>query len=930
MNPYLAVQAIRGLREEGVLDETLSDEKIERLFAKSIGKGLQKVMSKMGISTLASYHGAQIFEAVGLGQETIDRAFVGTASRISGAGLDVIAAESLRRHAIGFPRRDLVRLAQLPNPGEYAWRPGGERHGWSPQVVASLQAASRSNSRVAYDQYARFCNDDAKHQGSLRGLLEMRFAAEAEAEDAPFEGDGEAFAKALTAPGVPGQARLSREEIEARPNPHVEVEREQDGLPSHAIPIDEVEPAKEIVKRFRTGAMSLGALSKEAHETLALAMNRVGGLSNSGEGGEDPKRFSLDQYPDGSVKSKRSAIKQIASGRFGVTSHYLANADRLQIKIAQGAKPGEGGQLPGFKVDPYIAGIRHSTPGVGLISPPPHHDIYSIEDLAQLIYDLKRSNPVADVSVKLVAEVGVGTVAAGVAKAKADHILISGADGGTGASPLTSIKHAGLPWELGLAEAHQTLVLNGLRSRVSLETDGGFKTGRDVVIAACLGAEEFGFSTAPMITMGCIMMRKCHLNTCPVGVCTQDPDLRAKFNGTPEHVLNYLFLVAEEARGYMARMGVRTLEELVGRVELLRTRAAVDAWKAHGLDLSALLLPAKGPRADAKAYKCEGQDHGVEHHIDNRLIAEAMPALEHGEPVSIELPITNLHRTVGTMLSWEVSKRHGAAGLEPNLIDVRLRGSAGQSLGAWLARGVSLTVTGDANDYVGKGLSGGRIVVKPPASAGFKAEENILIGNVALYGGDLRRGVLPRRRGRALLRPQLRGMCGRGGCRGPRLRVHDRRPRGDPRAGRPQLRRRHVRRHRLRARPRRHPAAALQPGHGRAGEGGRPPRRRGTPAPHRRARPPHRLHRGRQGAAELGQEREALQEGHAHRLPESAGAAEAGDGGGESAGRAGVGARMSVPARDEETEREETETGTRGIASLAGSSLLLLSSSLRL
>ncbi|BAM04780.1 glutamate synthase-related protein [Phycisphaera mikurensis] len=740
VNPYLAVQAIRGLREEGVLDETLTDEKIERLLAKSIGLGLQKVMSKMGISTLASYHGAQIFEAVGLGQETIDRAFVGTASRISGAGLDVIAAESLRRHAIGFPRRELVRLAQLPNPGEYAWRPGGERHGWSPQVVASLQAASRSNSRVAYDQYARFCNDDAKHQGSLRGLLEMRYADEpkpkthGDLQDGPFDGDGEAFTEALTAPGVPGQARLTPEEIEARPDPHAVVERELDGLPTVAISIDEVEPAKEIVKRFRTGAMSLGALSKEAHETLALAMNRVGGLSNSGEGGEDPKRFSLAQYPDGSVKSKRSAIKQIASGRFGVTSHYLANADRLQIKIAQGAKPGEGGQLPGFKVDPYIAGIRHSTPGVGLISPPPHHDIYSIEDLAQLIHDLKRSNPVADVSVKLVAEVGVGTVAAGVAKAKADHILISGADGGTGASPLTSIKHAGLPWELGLAEAHQTLVLNGLRSRVSLETDGGFKTGRDVVIAACLGAEEFGFSTAPMITMGCIMMRKCHLNTCPVGVCTQDPDLRAKFNGTPEHVLNYLFLVAEEARGYMAKMGVRTIEELVGRVELLRTRAAVDAWKAHGLDLSALLLPAKGPRADAKAFKCEGQDHGVEGHIDNRLIAEAMPALEHQTPVSIELPVTNLNRTVGTMLSWEVSKRHGAGGLPPHTIDVRLRGSAGQSLGAWLTRGVSITVTGDANDYVGKGLSGGRIVVKPPAASGFKAEDNILIGNVALYG----------------------------------------------------------------------------------------------------------------------------------------------------------------------------------------------------
>ncbi len=680
VNPYLALQAIDWLREQGSIDPDATPDSLFAAYARSVGMGIEKVMSKMGISTLASYKGAQIFEAVGLQSEVIDRCFAGTASRIAGADFAVLAEEVFRRHALGYPSRKRVRLPQLPNPGEYHWRPGGETHGWSPQVVASLQAAARTNSVNAYDQYAALCNDDARHRGTLRGLLEFRTDE------------------------------------------------------SEAVLLDDVEPAKEIVKRFRTGAMSLGALSKESHETLAEAMNFLGGRSNSGEGGEDPERFAVERDADGNVKSKRSAIKQIASGRFGVTSYYLANADVLQIKIAQGAKPGEGGQLPGFKVDPYIAKIRHSTPGVGLISPPPHHDIYSIEDLAQLIYDLKRSNPSADVSVKLVAEVGVGTVAAGVSKAKADHILVSGADGGTGASPLTSIKHAGLPWELGIAETHQTLVLNDLRSRVRLEADGGFKTGRDVVIAALLGAEEYGFSTAPLISVGCIMMRKCHLNTCPVGVCTQDPELRKKFTGTPEHVINFLFLVAEEARKYMAQLGVRTIDELVGRTELLQTRAAVEHWKSAGLDLSSILAPATKPYPHAEVRKTQPQDHGLEEHFDQQLIVDAAPALERGEHVRIDRPVTNLDRTVGTMLSHHVSKHHGGDGLPHDTIEVNLRGSAGQSLGAWLAKGVTLKVTGDANDYVGKGLSGGKLVVTPPDSVSFKPEENIVIGNVALYG----------------------------------------------------------------------------------------------------------------------------------------------------------------------------------------------------
>ncbi len=682
VNPYLAYQALYSLRDTEVVDAELTDDEIVATYINSVGQGIRKVMSKMGISTLASYKGAQIFECLGLKTEVIDRCFAGTASRLQGVGFGVLAQEVSRRHALGYPARPETSGGhnQLPNPGEYHWRPGGEAHAFSPRAIAQLQAGARGNDQKAYDDYASLCNDDSAHRCTLRGLLAFK---------------------------------------------------EDESL---AIPLDEVEPAKNIVKRFRTGAMSLGALSKEAHETLALAMNRIGGYSNSGEGGEDPSRFALDQYDDGSTKSRRSAIKQIASGRFGVTSHYLTNADMLQIKIAQGAKPGEGGQLPGFKVDPYIASIRHSTPGVGLISPPPHHDIYSIEDLSQLIYDLKRANPVANVSVKLVSEVGVGTVAAGVSKAKADHILISGADGGTGASPLTSVKHAGLPWELGLAETHQTLVMNDLRSRVRLETDGGFKTGRDVAIAACLGAEEFGFATVPLIAIGCIMMRKCHLNTCPVGICTQDPDLRAKFNGTPESVINYLFLVAEEARRYMASVGIRSLDDLVGRVDLLNPRKAIDHWKADGLDLTALLMPAQKPRPDVGVRKLIEQEHELDKHFDQGLIAAAQPALKNGTPTVIDLPVCNLDRTVGVTLSHEVSKAHGSKGLPNDTITVNLNGSAGQSLGAWLASGVTIRLSGDTNDYVGKGLSGGRIIVRPPAESPFKAQDNVIAGNVALYG----------------------------------------------------------------------------------------------------------------------------------------------------------------------------------------------------
>jgi len=704
--PYLAYESLYRLRSEGVLPEDLTDDKIVENYIKAIGKGILKVMSKMGISTLASYKGAQIFEAVGLRDEVIDKCFIGTASRVQGADFAVLAGEIRRRHVLGFPPREPVRRRQLPNPGEYHWRPEGERHSISPQSIAAVQIATKTNSRQAYQQYADLCNNDARGRCTLRGLLRVKGSESANAPE------------------------------DLKP-----------------IDISEVEPASEIVKRFRTGAMSLGALSREAHETLALAMNRIGGYSNSGEGGEDPARFSLSQYSDGSTKSKRSAIKQIASGRFGVTSNYLANADMLQIKIAQGAKPGEGGQLPAHKVDEYIAKIRHSTPRVGLISPPPHHDIYSIEDLAQLIFDLKNANPSAAVSVKLVSEVGVGTVAAGVSKAHADHILISGHDGGTGASPLTSIKHAGLPWELGLAETHQTLVLNDLRSRVRLESDGGMKTGRDIFIAACLGAEEYGFSTVPLITIGCIMMRKCHLNTCPVGVCTQDPVLRKKFSGQPEHVINFFFLVAEEARQYMASVGIRRWDDLIGRVDLLEAQDAIDHWKADGLDLSSVLRPAReaisSAGCDVGVRKLIGQDHGIDAVMDRGLILDAQAALSHGQKVTIERNIANTDRAVGTMLSHEVSKRYGEEALPDDTITINLNGHAGQSLGAYLAKGITIRMVGDANDYVAKGLSGGRVIVTPPTESTFAPEDNIIAGNVIAYGatsGELYlRGVVAER-----------------------------------------------------------------------------------------------------------------------------------------------------------------------------------------
>ncbi|MEX2175163.1 MAG: glutamate synthase large subunit [Pirellulaceae bacterium] len=676
INPYLAFEALWQAQRDGLLPAEYTDDKIVHVYQKSVAKGMLKVMSKMGISTLQSYKGAQIFEGVGLAEEVIDKCFVGTASRIKGVGFAILAKEALRRHEIGFPQRAEHRLPVLPNFGEYHWRAEGERHMWDPQSISDLQMAARENNGEAYVRFAKHANEDATRKCALRGLLKFKL-------------------------GV-----------------------------NQAVPLAEVEPAKELVKRFCTGAMSFGSISAEAHETLAVAMNRIGGKSNTGEGGEDPERFK--PLPNGD--SKRSAIKQVASGRFGVTINYLANADELQIKMAQGAKPGEGGELPGHKVDDYIARIRYSTPGVGLISPPPHHDIYSIEDLKQLIHDLKNSNPKARISVKLVSEVGVGTIAAGVAKAHADHILISGDTGGTGASPLTSIKHAGLPWELGIAETHQTLVMNDLRSRVTLQTDGQIKTGRDVAIAMLLGAEEIGFSTGPLVTLGCIMMRKCHLNTCPVGIATQDPVLRQKFMGEPEHLINYLFLVAEEARQIMAELGFRNVNEMVGRADCLETNEAIKHWKAEGIDLSPMLVPAKKPHPDVEVYKTREQDHGLEGALDNELIVACQRAIQRREPVVLERNIININRTVGTMLSHEIAKRWGDELLPDDTIRVKFNGSAGQSFGAFLAEGVTFELEGDANDYVGKGLSGGRIVIYPPKSSLFKPEENILIGNVALYG----------------------------------------------------------------------------------------------------------------------------------------------------------------------------------------------------
>ena len=679
INPYLAFEALFQSRRDGLLDEKESpnDESVVADYRKGVAKGMLKVMAKMGISTLQSYKGAQIFEAVGLGEEVIERCFKGTASRIKGVGFEVLAEEALRRHELGYPSRNIVRLPVLPNPGDFHWRAGGEQHMWNPNTIANLQLAARTNSKEAYHQFAKFSNEEATRKSTLRGLLKFK-----------------------------------------------------KGVNGGPISIDVVEPVKEIVKRFATGAMSFGSISAESHEALAIAMNRIGGKSNTGEGGEDEERFKL--MPNGD--SKRSAIKQVASGRFGVTNWYLTNADELQIKVAQGAKPGEGGELPGGKVDATIARIRHSTPGVGLISPPPHHDIYSIEDLAQLIHDLKNSNPSARISVKLVSEIGVGTIASGVAKAFSDHIVIAGHDGGTGASPLTSVKHAGLPWELGLAETHQTLVMNDLRSRVVVQTDGQLKTGRDIAIAALLGAEEYGFATAPLITLGCIMMRKCHLNTCPVGIATQDKELRKKFSGKPEHVVNYLFMVAEEMREIMAELGFRTVNEMIGRVDVLETDIAVDHWKMKGLDLSMILSPAVKPHDAVGTYCTMKQDHGLDKALDNQIIALAQPAIKNGEKVKIILPVVNINRVVGTMLSHELAKAYQGKPLPDETIHIKLEGSAGQSLGAWLYEGVTIELEGDANDYVGKGLSGGRIIVYPPGNSSFVPEENIIAGNVVLYG----------------------------------------------------------------------------------------------------------------------------------------------------------------------------------------------------
>jgi glutamate synthase (NADPH/NADH) large chain len=663
-------------------------------FIKSIGKGLYKVMSKMGISTYQSYCGAQIFEAVGLNSQLINAYFKGTATNIEGIGIEEIAEETMRIHQSAFGT-DPVLVNALDAGGEYAFRVRGEEHMWTPDSIAKLQHATRTNQYSTYKEYAALINDQTKRQMTLRGLFKLK-------------------------------------------------------TNDKAISLDDVEPAKEIVKRFATGAMSLGSISTEAHTTLAIAMNRIGGKSNTGEGGEDAKRFlTLDKdntvanviglnLIESDIKLKkgdslRSRIKQVASGRFGVTAEYLSSADQIQIKMAQGAKPGEGGQLPGHKVSPYIAKLRFSVPGVGLISPPPHHDIYSIEDLAQLIHDLKNANPSASISVKLVSETGVGTVAAGVAKAKSDHIVIAGHDGGTGASPISSIKHAGTPWEIGLAETQQTLVLNRLRGRVIVQVDGQMKTGRDVVIGALLGADEFGFATAPLVVEGCIMMRKCHLNTCPVGVATQDPELRKRFTGQPEHVVNYFFFVAEEVREWMASLGIRKFDDLIGRTDLLDTQAGIEHWKIQGLDFSKIFYQPNVEKEVSRRHT-EEQSHGLEHALDNELIKLSKLALDKRQKVSINLPITNTNRTVGTMLSHEIAKRFGHEGLPQDTIQITLNGTAGQSFAAFLAQGISIELIGEGNDYVAKGLCGGRVVIKPPKAFKARSHENIIVGNTVMYG----------------------------------------------------------------------------------------------------------------------------------------------------------------------------------------------------
>ncbi len=677
VNPYLAFETLADLCRKEFLKNgsgTFDHKTAEKHYIKAINKGVLKVMSKMGISTLHSYRGAQIFEAVGLNRDFVNDFFTHTASRIQGIGIDVVAEEVRRRHEYGYPGVDVPENLDLDVGGQYQWRRLGEHHMVNPEMVAKLQHSVRMNSPAAFKKYTEFCNNQSKQLATLRGLFDFK----------PAE---------------------------------------------HPIPLDEVEPVSSIVKRFATGAMSLGSISREAHETMAIAMNRLGGKSNTGEGGEDSVRYK----PDANGDLRRSAIKQVASGRFGVTSEYLVNADELQIKMAQGAKPGEGGQLPGHKVDEYIAKVRHSTPGVGLISPPPHHDIYSIEDLAQLIHDLKNANPEARVSVKLVAEVGVGTVAAGVSKGKSDVVLISGYEGGTGASPLTSIKHAGIPWELGLAETHQTLVVHNLRSRIVVQTDGQLKTGRDIAMAALLGAEEFGIASAALVAAGCIMMRVCHLNTCPVGIATQDPRLRAKFAGKPEHVVNFFNFLAEDLRQIMAQLGFRTVNEMIGRVDRLDTRKAIEHWKARGLDFSAVLHKPEAP-PEVGVYCREKQDHGLRAALDNELIRRCERALERGEKVEFEMPIRNINRTVGTMLGSRLTRKWGGAGLPDDTITIRFKGSCGQSFAAFVPRGMTFQVEGDANDYFGKGLSGGKISVFPPKTATFVAEENFIIGNVACYG----------------------------------------------------------------------------------------------------------------------------------------------------------------------------------------------------
>src|SRR5437899_1009281 len=672
INPYLAFETLDDMVRQGLLKD-LDHKTACKHYVKAAVKGVVKVISKMGISTIQSYRGAQIFEAIGLHHSVVDKYFTWTASRVEGIGLGVIAKEVQIRHQHAFPERQVNGHA-LDVGGQYQWRQDGEIHLFSPQTVHKLQLACRTGNAKAFKEYSALVNNQTRRWCTLRGLLAFK--------------------------------------------------------PAAPIPLAEVEPAESILKRFKSGAMSYGSISKEAHESLAIAMNRIGGKSNTGEGGEDPARYVLEPNGD----SKNSAIKQVASGRFGVTSYYLVNAQELQIKMAQGAKPGEGGELPGAKVYPWIAKVRASTPGVGLISPPPHHDIYSIEDLAELIHDLKNSNREARISVKLVAEVGVGTIAAGVAKAHADVVLISGHDGGTGASPLSSIKHAGAPWELGLAETHQTLLLNNLRSRIAVETDGQLKTGRDVIVAALLGAEEFGFATAPLVSIGCIMMRVCHLNTCPVGVATQNPQLRAKFTGKPEHVVNFMRFVAQELREIMARLGFRTLNEMIGRTDRLEPSKAVEHWKARGLDFSNILYqPPVGP--EVGRYRQIDQDHGLEKSLDvTTLLDLCRPAIERGEKVRARLPIRNVHRVVGTITGSELTRKWGPKGLPEDSIHLKFTGSAGQSFGAFAPRGMTLELEGDANDYLGKGLSGGKIILYPPKGSTFVPEENIITGNVAFYG----------------------------------------------------------------------------------------------------------------------------------------------------------------------------------------------------